>query len=152
MTHSGTAEEQALIDSIKELETLARLAQRAKAYPPAVSARTKIARLRSDLAVMREARRISAIEDDFERLRELIALAIRSGSHQAGAAYQRKYNELLVEKMRADAATAAGEMRDLTPEDLLAVIEGLVADLPIELLRRLATAIESKTKPRLATA
>jgi hypothetical protein len=43
-------------------------------------------------------------------------------------------------------------MRDLTPEDLLTVIEGLVADLPIELLRRLATAIEAKTKPRLATA
>jgi len=124
----ATDREKKLHGEIRSMLKLAREATAAGSFSAAVSARSKVSGLRTELHRLRCEREARGITDPLERVQALAQAATEAGSYQAAAALRREEARIVEERARL--ATAKDDLADATDEEILDMLLGALRALP----------------------
>lgn len=118
---------------------LAKAAQSRGSFSAAVNARAGVSRLRSELARLREEREAETEDDPLTRVQRLRRLATEAGSYTAAGSLAKLEAELL--QAREDAQRGASDgMEEMSPDEIIGVVEAAILSLPDPLVQRIAEA------------
>ena len=125
------------------MAALAKAAQSRGSFSAAVNARAGVSRLRTELARLREERQTEAEDDPLVRVQRLRRLATEAGSYTAAGSLA-KLEADLVSAREASQRGAHDGMEDMTPDEILGVMEAAILSLPDTLVQRIASACEDR--------
>ena len=136
-----------LAGEIREMMGLARDAQNRGSYSAAVSARSKVSALRTELARLREERAAEAETDPLARIQRLRRLATEAGSYTAAGHLAKQETELLRAREIASQAASDG-LEDATDEEILGMVQGAILALPDTLVQTILQTCQDRLQGR----
>lgn len=115
---------------IAAMERVAQAAEAAEQFSPAIQARSRLPSLRTELHRLRDLDELSEVADPLERVRLTRRIAEREGSWQAVARLASVEADLEVRLAEARAQEEAARLANLSPDDLVGMIEDAFSALP----------------------
>jgi len=138
-----TTREKQLMGEIKSMMRLAREAESRGSFSAAVNARRSVSNLRRELVRHQEERAAEALDDPLERLARLRRLATEAGSYVAASALAKEETKLIAAREAAQQGASDG-MEDMSPDDILAIVQAAIVSLPDTLVVQLRETIEAR--------
>ena len=105
-----------------------------------VAAMKHVGMLNKELDHIRDIEIIQRMRDPLKQIVALRKLAEREGAWTAATKHMSIEATLRAELANADAAKASAELRDLSPDELMEIILGVVQSIPIELVEKIRDA------------
>ena len=140
----ATQRETEMASEIKSLLALARTATVRGSFASAVSARTKVSALRTELARLKAERMAEAETDPLLRVQRLRRMATEAGSYVAASSLTKVEAELIAARALAAAAAKGDGFDNATDDDILAVIYAAIQTLPDAMLLKIMAACDDK--------